>query len=109
MDCLREEESAGGAYSTTTYACLDTGGKKYTWPADAEESTEEPLPADYLAGKQDEIFSYYKNLLKLLKDNDPTEDGEEVRYLIENPVDVGEEFIETTEIVLPKVLYSKLK
>jgi len=107
--CCTEQEDAGGAYSTTVEACHGTGGRKLEWATDAEEATSDTLPPDYLSAKYEEILGYYKNVLTLIKSEEGTVTGDDVKILLEKAIDVGEEYTETTEILIPKELYEKLK
>lgn len=108
LKCALELESFGIGSTATTW-CIETGGMRTTHEDESGNDTTEMLPSDYTQQLEESFnryFSVLKTLLKEGKVEDETVDPYTIK--IENKPYEGDEFIEVTEISIPRELYNGL-
>lgn len=106
VECAQEEES-----NTLTTWCTTTGGTQITWDEDTGERTNvELLPADHGVVCNTSLKGYLDILKRLLNEGERTETDESTYTIrIEETVNYGQEFTESTEVQIHKKLYEAIK
>lgn len=73
--CATEIESGGG-YTTTTYACDGIGGVLMSLNEESQDEKSQPLSADYMQTKMDELEARYRSINDLISENKGIETGD---------------------------------